>query len=422
MGPIRSMRALQDTADASRSGRPALADGASPARTIVLASIVVLGCAGDPSGIGPPDGGSARTIRGRVVAADETGVSNLQATWRARGGSGGTSAPVGSDGTFEIVVDGPDPAGELLIDGVPPRRFHPFLYPLHLDSVSNPVIVIIPRRWTIRSGDYRGQTVDTPLDPVVDDDADNYLYSYFWGQGDPRPDPVRYLLDLASWPAGALPARVAFDRQGGANPVSPQDSALIWDVLDRMESVFGLDLFEPGVADPSWWPRPWTADDPGYVPGVIRVIVDPPAWHGVPLGDSDPDAWDQALGPWADAGRFDAFRVRRRRLDGGVLVVGAFEPLQLADGPIPWETVLMHEVLHVFGVGHTCRVPSPQGPCMRTADPSPRDVAYMELLREALRIEGEGGAFRSIMPAVIGERRVLLGLPALPTVDGVPNR
>lgn len=392
---------------------PAVRFRAPPAPVAILAA-TALGCAGDSPG--PTGGGDGPAIRGRVVAVGGGEVDGLRATWRARGGSEGESVGIASDGTFEIRSGRADPRGELLIDGDAPRAFHPFLYPMHADSISDLVIAMVPRRWTIRSGEHRGQVVDTPLDPVVEDDADNYLYSYFWGQGDPRPDPVRYLLDLATWPADRLPARVAFDRQDGATPVSAQDSAAVWSVLDRMEAVFGLDLFEPAVADPSWWPGPWSGEDPGFVPGVIRVVLDPPTWHGRPLGDEAPVAWDEELGAWASGGRFSALRVRHRRLDGGLLVVGAFEPLRLSDGFIPWETVLMHEVLHVLGVGHTCRIPSPQGPCMRTAEPSPYDVAYMELLREAMRIEREEETFLGIVPAMIGERRVILGLPALPTL------
>lgn len=387
------------------------------ASLLLVLLLAAPGCAESPAGASPEGDGPFPVIRGRVVAAGGGDASGLRATWRARDGSGGDAAPVAADGSFEIRATRADPAGELTIDGDPPRAFHPFLYPLHADSVSDLTIVMVPRQWTIRAGEHAEQVVDTSLDPVVDDDARNFLYSYFWGQAEPRADPVRYLLDLAVRPLEAMPARVAFDRQGGANPVSPQDSAAVWGVLDRMEEVFGLDLFEPAVAEPAWWSEPWR-DDPGLVPGVIRVVLEPPTWHGNPLGETAPISWDQELGTWADEGRFSAFRVRHRLLDGGLLIVGAFEPFQLSDGMIPWETVLTHEMLHVLGAGHTCRIPSPQGPCMRTAEPSPHDVAYMELLRETLRLEREEGTFLGIMPAVIGERRLLLGLPALPAVTG----
>lgn len=380
---------------------------------VVAALVLVTGCA--ESLPGPGADGDPFVLRGQVVAADGGDVEGLTVTWRAPGAAGnGDAATVGADGTFEISTR-TGPLGELLVDGTP-RRFHPFLYPFQANSLVDATLVLVPLRWTIRSGEYAGQVVDTSLDPAVDDDAGNYLYSYFWGQGDPRDDPVRYLLDLATWPADRMPATVAFDRQGGANPVSAQDSIDIWAVLDRMEAVFGLDLFEPRVADPAWWPEPWDAADPGLIPGVIRVVLDPPSWFGILLADEDPDVWEEDLGAWAPDGPFQRFRVRRRLIDGGALIVGAFQPLQLADGLIRWETVLMHEMLHVMGAGHTCRIPSPQGPCMRTAEPSPEDVAYMELLRETIRLEREHDTFLGVVPALIGERRVLFGASALPAV------
>lgn len=55
---------------------------------------------------------------------------------------------------------------------------------------------------------------------------------------------------------------------------------------------------------------------------------------------------------------------------------------------------------------------------MRTPEPSKYDVAYMELLRAVLRIEREHDTALSVIPAIIGQRRMLLGLPALPRLDG----
>lgn len=55
---------------------------------------------------------------------------------------------------------------------------------------------------------------------------------------------------------------------------------------------------------------------------------------------------------------------------------------------------------------------------MRTAEPSPLDVAYMELLRENIWLEREHDIFLGVVPAMIGERRVLLGKSALPTLEG----
>jgi hypothetical protein len=355
-------------------------------------------------------------INGRVHAPAGYDLTGLWATWRFESAARVDSSRIGSAGTFEIHASGTDAdeTGELSIAGS--GELHPFLFPFHVDSVPDPDVVLVPRTWTVQNGIHQGEVVTTSLDSAVDDNADQYRYSYFFGQPYPFNDPELYLLDLMTWPTARFPAHVAFDHANGDPAFTAQDSADIWDVLDRMEEVFGIDLFQPIEAEAAWWPDP-PEDDPGLVPGVIRVIFTPPTWRGLPLSDEEPAEWERDLGQWAAGGRFTAFRVKRSLLGGGALWIGALEPLQLADGLIPWETVLMHEMLHVLGVGHTCRIPSPMGPCLRTDEPSAYDVAYMELLREIVSLEREQQTFFGIMPAVIGERKLLLGRQALPSVD-----
>lgn len=385
---------------------------------IALVSLLSVSCGEAPTAAPAPEVPSIETVQGRVTAVGGGDVAGLLVLWRARGAAAGDSAVVATDGTFELTPSTEDPAGELLIDEPGPRRFHPFLYPLHRDSMGIAEVLLIPRRWTVDAGAFAGQTVEIPLDPVLDDDVARLAFTYFFGQGDPAAEPTRYLLDLKAWPSDGLPIRVAFDRQNGVHPVSETDSAAIWSVLDRMETVFGIDLFRPVPADPAWWDAPWF-DDPTHVPGVIRVVLEPGSWGAIPLPNRPHAAWNQDLAGWA-TGRFEAFRVQHTDLNGGVLLAGGFDSLRLEDGLIPWETVLIHEMLHVLGVGHTCRLPSPQGPCLRTPEPSAEDVAYVQLLRETLRLAREEITFLGIMPAAIGERRVLLDLPALPALSGDP--
>lgn len=377
---------------------------------------ILLAC-GDPAAgptddPAPPDADSL-LISGRLHAPAGFGVEGLTATWRTGGAVAG-SGPVATDGSFGFAVAESDSAGELDIQGGPRGDLHPFAWPLRAPQAESLAIVMVPRRWTVRSGIYQGQTVTTSLDLVMDDDADQLLYSYFFGQPEPRNAPSRYRVDPLTWPLDALPARVAFDHAHGAASFTAGDSAAIWTALDRMEEVFRLDLFTPAEADPAWWPDPFSTADPGFVPGVIRVIYDPPQWGALPLGGEAPRTWEGDLGAWAGGGRFTAFRVNQQMLDGGVLRIGALDSLRLADGYIPWSTVLMHETLHVLGVGHTCRMPSPQGPCDRTAEPSALDVAYTELLREIIALEREHGTTLGLMPALAGERTLVLGRPPLP--------
>jgi hypothetical protein len=354
-------------------------------------------------------------IAGRVYAPSGSTFAGLWAVWRPVGLQA-DSAPVAADGQFRIEVSAAAAAGELLIhDGVS-QTFHPFLYPFQRADLEDIAIVLVPRRWTIQAGIHQGEVVSTSLDPVLEDDVGRVFYTYFFGRPQPFSAPTLYWLDLFTWPVEAWPAKVAFDHRYGSPDFTPADSLAIWEVLNRMEEVFGHDLFEAATAHPDWWPDPVTLADPGLISGVIRVIYEPPFWGGRPLGEEPARVWHQDLGDWGAGGRFTAFQANSQFLNAGVLRVGALEPLTLTDGPVPWPTVLMHEVLHVLGVGHTCRIPSPQGPCVRTSEPSRFDVAYMELLREVMRLEEEHDAFPAIMPAAIGERKLLLGLPALPTL------
>lgn len=385
---------------------------------LLALSLFLLAACGE-NGTGPPDPGDGPVLRGTVHAVGDESPDGLWAVWRTEDGGTADSARVQSDGDFEIQASRMDSEGELLVDGTEPRTFHPFLFPFHVDALDGVDLLMIPRSWTIRSGIYRDETVPTPLDPAVEDDADQLLYSYYFAQPHPRDAPVRYLLDLMTWPTENLPAKVAIDHAGSSTELSAADSAAVWEVLDRMEEVTGLDLFEPVVADPSWWTDDTsTSGGEPFEPGIIRLVHAPPQWRGLPQGEEDGSVHDRDLGSWAEDGRFTAFRERRRPLSAGTLVVGELEPLRLADGFIPWETVLVHETLHVLGVGHTCRIPSPMGPCMRTSEISRDDVAYMELLRETLRLARELEIPEAMMPSVIGERRILLGLPALPGLQG----
>jgi hypothetical protein len=63
---------------------------------------------------------------------------------------------------------------------------------------------------------------------------------------------------------------VAIDHTHSDPAVTAADSMGLWKILDRMEVIFGLDLFQPVPEDPSWSPDvyDWTP-----VPGVISAAV-----------------------------------------------------------------------------------------------------------------------------------------------------
>lgn len=388
-----------------------------------LAALVLVACGDD--GAGPIDPGGGLLLTGSVHAVGGGDVEGIWAIWRVEGSRVADSSRVEADGTFSIRASTGGAStqtgsvrGELLIDGPEPRNFHPFLFPFRAEEINGLRLLLIPRRWTIRAGIYEGETVATPLDPVVEDNANQMRYTYFFGQPHPFNAPERYLLDLMTWPTENLPARVAIDHNASTSEVTPSDSAAMWAVFERMEAVVGLNLFEATEAEPGWWAGSDSSRGQPVEPGVIRLIHDPPSWRARLQSDEDARVFDRDLGTWAATGRFKAFRESHTHLSAGGILVGAFEPLRLADGFIPWETVLTHEMVHVLGLGHTCRIPSPMGPCMRTTSLSRSDAAYMELLRETLRLARELVIPYALMPSIIGERKVLLGAPALPELEG----
>jgi hypothetical protein len=339
-------------------------------------------------------------VSGRLVSPVDANFSAFSPTWKS-----GNVTDVGSTsptGQFTIRLSQLDDKGELLIDAPPPSGFHPFLYQLNVDSASNLSVVMVPTAWTIQRGIYRGETVPISLDLVMDEPNLNpYYFSYASVDG------RSLTVEENSWPLDIFPVKVAIDHRNSSPDVTPEDSAAVWDVWNRMEVIFGINMFEPVQADPSWWP------DAGVHPihGVIRFSkVSGTVDGGQVLSTTPPLEWHQELGSWSVGGRFSSFTVIHRNADSGEYVFGTERT------PIGDRIVWAHEMMHILGVGHTSRIPSTQGPAMRTPEPSKYDVAYTELLREIMRLERSRNTFLGLMPATIGQRRVQLGKSTLPTL------
>ncbi|HEX6575298.1 MAG TPA: Ig-like domain-containing protein [Gemmatimonadaceae bacterium] len=340
-------------------------------------------------------------VKGKLYSPIATDFSKFTPTWKSTSKSDAGSAQ--ANGEFVVRVSTLDEKGELLIDSPSPRGFHPFLYQLDADSAANLSVVLVPTSWTIERGIYKGQTVSTSLDLVMDEPS---LNPYYWGSTDGN----ELFIEPQAIRIESFPLKVAIDHRFSAPDLTPADSAEIWFVLNRLEEIFGIDMFQPALADPSWWPDA----EPHAIPGVMRVTKDGvtgSAGASYPLSSNQPAVWQQNLGSWA-TGRFSKFTVTRTILNSGWLVYGT-EPFPTM-GP---RTVQMHETLHILGVGHTSRIPSTQGPAMRTAEPSKYDVAYIELLRAITVLEQTHDTFLGLVPATIGERRIMLNKSTLPALQ-----
>jgi hypothetical protein len=98
-----------------------------------------------------------------------------------------------------------------------------------------------------------------------------------------------------------------------------------------------------------------------------------------------------------------------QRGDAYDAVVRVRSPALLADPHI-----VLHEMLHVLGVGHTASWTSVMTPGGMITHLTPRDVAYAQLLLAIHRTQIRWGAGRGLLESV-GARRIRVALRAPPS-------
>jgi hypothetical protein len=231
------------------------------------------------------------------------------------------------------------------------------------DTASAHGIVLVPERWTIRRGRYVDQEVSIDLVGAFDP-ACWSCSSFFRRVADPVPGYVRS--QIATWPQASLPIRVAFERgrvlQGR---VTERDSVAFWGGAQELEEILGRNLFRP-VTYGEILPR--GGDD--YADDIILVSAVPTlAEHG--LGSTVSQRGDIFFG---------AVRLRNSALFHG------------PEG----RRLVIHELLHALGLGHTCSWRSVMAdvrcPGRRSPQISAEDVAHFEVLLAVREIQRRTGA------------------------------
>ena len=180
--------------------------------------------------------------------------------------------------------------------------------------------------WTIRGGSYDGVTV--PIDAARATRKGKY-WRLASMDGKPR---------IVGWNPSRLPAAVAF--RGGLD-VAPADSAAFWASLRRIEADMGMQLFQPVTLD--------SGDDPDDV-----IVV-----------DIRPMARDDGLTlvTWSSHGSVYDARIQLR-----------------SSATLHNERVVIHEMMHALGFGHTTAWMSVMSPWPRMDGRlTPEDVAYAQL-------------------------------------------
>lgn len=309
-------------------------------------------------------------VTGRVVAADGGSTAGVRVV--VAGASFADSSTVDSTGSYtlrvparlrdsvELVAREADPAG---------GRYHPASVRLAgIDVQGEHGFVLVPREWTIPTGSYAGTRVEISLRRAFQPVCGGC--SAFLKRGSGVAGGVR------TWPETHFPLRVVFDREFSPLPISPRDSVSFWRGADELERDFGADLLRPA-------PYSATASVGDSVPSDLIFVLLDPSLRVSGLGTAGAYGEDIVFG--------------EVRLKGSGLLAGP-------EG----RDIVMHELMHAMGLGHTCSwrsvmAVSTRCPAMRSERATPEDVAYAQVVRRVRELQRVHRAEWGLEAALAGE-------------------
>jgi len=327
---------------------------------------------------GVSDASAQETVRiqGRLLTPDGGDTGGMLAL--ARSGRHDRSTTVRPEGRFEfeITLDERDSPVDLVVHSADPSAFGYHVAALRLEGSQRhreAVILLVPRSWTVRGGTHAGTEVH--LSPVRAFQPACPGCTAFYRRGATLGSDAS-TGGVPGWPADIFPLRVAFDRGRSEQPITPADSVRFWEIAGRAQDVIGRELFRPArFADT----RPRNDDGPNDV-----VMV-----------------W--AVPSIREPGRGTAGFHLDRILTAAVWLRDTGW-LARPEG----RTLVMHELIHTLGFGHTCAWRSVMAdnricPRMRSPEPTAEDVAYLELAFALNELAWASGARWGIEAAFAGE-------------------
>jgi hypothetical protein len=362
-------------------------------------------------------------VSGRVLATDDHSLAGLLFIVRKPGTLGGDSVRIDDNGSFSLPTRfGPSDTVEVIIDAIDQQARH-FLPALFLTSGSElrkgMTIILIPRQWTIQHGTFAGRTVSISMDAAltVPDSIDSPFYL---AQFIPGKDGDSWYPLFPQFSTDVLPVRVVFARpRFKSNEIlTPDDSVAIWNDLRAIEQDVGLALFRPAryedltFAGSNWW-----SEEPAIFLTLDTTLgVAAVAFSGIGKPDQMWE-WTYNVVGWSSGRTRDVFAVGRASRVGAAIFRSKLDMTHHA--------VLKHEMMHTLGFGHGCswRSVMTYSYCQQLASDSPTefDVAYVQLLRAVREEELSANTYYSILPALHGERSLMLGKPAVPSLgEGFP--
>lgn len=382
---------------------------------LLAAALVAAAIACSDSGTGPEDDAEI-VLEGRVVAVDGSPAEGADVV--ARWGDLEARADVQGDGGFRLALDSlPTEPGFVGVRPPEAMGATPALVRVSEEPADADLrIVLLPSRWTVRRGVHAG--TDVPIHPS--EAARGRVLPSYWGftfpfqqEGSVQTvvDSTRWTAGLKSWRPDVFPVFVAIDRDGSTDPVTSTDSVRLWAALDRFEEVLGRNFFRPARAEDLPPPEP---DLAGGVPGAVLLRVDSTlSVRGRAVPSLSPSIWflSEEVGSWSGS-RVTGLSAVSADAEAGEITFRS--PAGLDD-----PALVMHEAMHILGVGHGCEWRSVQTFCesLAAAEPTAEDVAYLEVLEAAREREKAMDTRQGILAAVLGERALSLGLSPIPDVS-----
>lgn len=368
-------------------------------------------------------------IQGTIVPIGETTLGELQVRVLAQDD---TSATVTSDGSFSLDVESTDDTLVVQVDAPPTadRRFHPALFRAPTTKLESGVTVfMIPLAWTVQKGDHAGETVEVSMyEALMPPRGTEGFFSEFF----PPFPPEMFGLETTQWRPEDRPVPVAMRSETPEyHPITEEDSAYFWGALEEMEAAFGRDLFRAATPQDT---AGWDEDEFLYPEGAIGILVDTAqscCFGGSVAGEHLWKREKVSSGVWGQAvpAKY-ASRGAEINAGGNSYPHSAFEGEEKVDYDL-----IHHEMLHAMGFGHGCLIPSIMAyPCkegvpqMRAPQIAAVDVAYWELRNEIFQAvrknkrnaDGRSARF-SVLPALLGERKLLRGLKPIPAREEWEN-
>lgn len=317
-------------------------------------------------------------LRGRVFTIDGRNPIGLRVFVRSPAGT--DSAAVLPSGEFTLVTSAPAvDSVEVFIDAADrdARWYHPSWVRLGAAELRQELrFALVPRAWRIEAGVYGGKFVEINLVAAFAPSEDDSTRSFY------RRFPVRRGWERPyvplSWPPEAFPIPIVFVRDSAQRNVSSQDSTAFWFAVREMERHFGEKLFRPGRIEDHL--------QDGPVEGIITARFD--RNQRVPgMGGA---RWR------SDGTIYHGYVAFRERTGMGSV------------------HLVIHELFHALGFGHTCYWSSVMTPnCRRTPRapmPGSHDVGHVQVMRRVFEVQREHGARFGLCEALNGERVLVQGL------------